>query len=93
MLDVDHNNVLHNRKEASSSFCLNLRIKENMLAQKYKVKWLNDGDCNSNFFHKVMKEMRRYKHIGPERERMVLHGISFNNISMEERLALEDLCL
>lgn len=34
-----------------------------MLAQKSKVKWLKEGDCNSGYFHKVMKE-RSHNHIG-----------------------------
>lgn len=36
-----------------------------MLAQKLKVKWINEGDCNSSYFHKVMKERRIFNHIGP----------------------------
>ncbi|XP_058746998.1 uncharacterized protein LOC131619984 [Vicia villosa] len=57
--------ILFDRKEATSRFWLNLRIKENMLAQKLKVKWLKDGNCNSSLFHKAMKERRRHNHIGP----------------------------
>ncbi|XP_058759273.1 uncharacterized protein LOC131632551 [Vicia villosa] len=57
--------VVLDRKKATIRFWLNLRIKENMLAQKSKLKWLKEGDCNSNFFHKAMKERRRHNQIGP----------------------------
>ena len=40
----NHYDIMKNRKEASSIFWLNLRIKENMLVQKSKVKWLNERD-------------------------------------------------
>ncbi|XP_058753205.1 uncharacterized protein LOC131626408 [Vicia villosa] len=57
--------ILFNRKEATSRFWTKLRIKENMLVQKANLKWLNEGDSNSGFFHKVMKEKRIFNHIGP----------------------------
>ncbi|XP_058727137.1 uncharacterized protein LOC131598567 [Vicia villosa] len=57
--------IVLDRNEANGRFWLNLRIKENMIVQKSKVKWLKDGDCNSSFFHKAMKEKRRHNHIGP----------------------------
>ncbi|XP_058784579.1 uncharacterized protein LOC131659399 [Vicia villosa] len=57
--------IVLDRNEANGRFWLYLRIKENMLAQKSKVKWLKDGDCNSSFFHKAMREKRRHNHIGP----------------------------
>ncbi|XP_058784290.1 uncharacterized protein LOC131659066 [Vicia villosa] len=52
------------RKEASSRLWRNLRIKENMLLQRSKLSWLKEGDSNSGFFHKVMKQRRRHNHIG-----------------------------
>ncbi|XP_058744347.1 uncharacterized protein LOC131616936 [Vicia villosa] len=48
---------------ASKKIWLNLKIKENMLIQKAKLKWLNDGDNNSKYFHRVLKDRRNRNHI------------------------------
>ncbi|XP_058775098.1 uncharacterized protein LOC131649352 [Vicia villosa] len=60
---VDDDIVL--RKEATGRFWRNLRIKENMLLQRSKLLWLKEGDTNSAFFHKMMKQRRRQNHLGP----------------------------
>ncbi|XP_058784819.1 uncharacterized protein LOC131659676 [Vicia villosa] len=55
---------LNSRNDSNKRFWLNFRIKENMLVQKSRLKWLNDGDSNSSIFHNVLKERRRHNHLG-----------------------------
>ncbi|XP_058768728.1 uncharacterized protein LOC131642504 [Vicia villosa] len=57
--------VTSKRRDASSRFWRDLQIKEDMLLQKSRLKWLKEGDSNSGFFHKVIEERRRINHIGP----------------------------
>ncbi|XP_058756958.1 uncharacterized protein LOC131630185 [Vicia villosa] len=53
-----------NKIKASRKIWLNLKVKENMLIQKSRLKWLNDGDFNSRYFHRVMRERRSKNYIG-----------------------------
>lgn len=43
---------------------LNLKIKENILLQKSKLRWNNKGDCNIKYFHSILKERRTRNFIG-----------------------------
>ncbi|XP_058754420.1 uncharacterized protein LOC131627572 [Vicia villosa] len=52
-----------NKVKASKNIWFNLKLKENMLIQKSRLKWLNAGDVNSRFFHNVVKERRRRNRI------------------------------
>src|SRR3954465_14998899 len=52
-----------NKVKASKNIWSKLKLKENMLIQKSRLKWLNDGDINSRFFHNVVKEMRQRNRI------------------------------
>ncbi|XP_058733656.1 glucan endo-1,3-beta-glucosidase-like [Vicia villosa] len=61
---LDSEGIMDKRREATARFWLNLRIKENMLIQKSRLKWLNNGDTNRGFFHIVMKDRRRHNFIG-----------------------------
>ncbi|XP_058741846.1 uncharacterized protein LOC131614250 [Vicia villosa] len=51
--DEGRDEIVRGRKETSSRFWLNLRIKENMILQKSRLAWLNGGDSNSGFFTKL----------------------------------------
>lgn len=62
--NVDLNaEVLSIKRKASKRIWLNLNIKENMPIQMSTLKWLNDTDSISIFFHRVLKERRRRNHI------------------------------
>ncbi|XP_058749036.1 uncharacterized protein LOC131621996 [Vicia villosa] len=68
--------VVEKRREATSRFWRNLRIKENMLLQKSRLRWPKEEDTNSDFFHKVIKGRRRINHIGPlQSSRGVIDGV------------------
>ncbi|XP_058779060.1 uncharacterized protein LOC131653017 [Vicia villosa] len=60
-----HPEIIKGRKEATSRFWTRLRLRENMIVQKSRLRWLKEGDSNSGLFHKVMKDNRNHNHIGP----------------------------
>lgn len=50
--------------KANRKFWMHLKIRENMLIQKARLKWPNDDD-NSKYFHAVMKRGLRHNFLGP----------------------------
>lgn len=64
-LGSDEEVLKEEKNKASKKFWLNLKIKENMIIQRARMKCLNDRDVNSKFFHAVMNKSLRRNHIGP----------------------------
>lgn len=48
-----------NRKEVTASFWKELQMKESLLQQKSRAKWVKEGDMNSKYFHSLLKYCRR----------------------------------
>lgn len=43
---------------ASNDLWKNLQLKESLLRQKLRLKWLKEGDQKTKYFHHVIKERR-----------------------------------
>ncbi|KAG5615181.1 hypothetical protein H5410_015005 [Solanum commersonii] len=57
-----NNNTPENRinlYKAKAEFTRFLKIQEKVLSQKGRIKWLEDGDTYSAFFHRVIKDKRK----------------------------------
>ncbi|XP_059281089.1 uncharacterized protein LOC132034742 [Lycium ferocissimum] len=55
-------NTEENRMELSrcrAQFTRYLKIQDSMLRQKARVKWLEEGDANTAYFHSIIKDRRR----------------------------------
>lgn len=53
------NNGDFSRDEIKDEIWKNLYLKECLLKQKSRQKWLAEGNCNTKYFHAVMRERRR----------------------------------
>lgn len=51
------------RKKITAQLFLQLNRKNNLQAQKARIKWLKEGNVNSSFFHKVINRQRKYNEI------------------------------
>lgn len=64
-LDKLEESLEEENKFSRKNIWLNLKIRENMIIQRARIKWLNDEDENNKFFHVAMKKNMRNNHIGP----------------------------
>lgn len=64
-LGVLEESLEEEKKIASKNIWLNLKIRENMIIQRVRIKWLNDGDENSKYFHVAMMKNLRSNHTIP----------------------------
>lgn len=60
---------------------MNLKIKENMIIQRLRIRWLKDEDSNNKFFHRVMKQSIRRNHIGG----MITNGATGESVEEVKR--------
>lgn len=47
------------RKEVSTKFWRDIRLKESLLCQKSRDRWIREGDSNTKYFHSLLKFRRR----------------------------------
>lgn len=47
---------VNSRSDIINRFWLKLKIKENLIFQKSRIKWDSEGDANIRFFQSTMKE-------------------------------------
>lgn len=51
------------RKESTANLFRSLNQRNNLYAQKAKIRWLNEGDVNSSFFHRAVNFRRKKNEI------------------------------
>ncbi|KAK4724674.1 hypothetical protein R3W88_027453 [Solanum pinnatisectum] len=57
-----NNNSIENRMELSrcrAEFIKYIKLQDSILRQKARIKWLEEGDANTAYFHSIIKDMRR----------------------------------
>lgn len=56
-------NVVVKKKEANALFWQQLMMKESLLKQKSRLRWIKEGDSNTKFFHSCLQDRRRKNQI------------------------------
>lgn len=52
--------VVVKRKEVSANFWKEIHLRESMMSQKSRARWIKEGDMNSRYFHSLMNFRRRW---------------------------------
>lgn len=65
--DIDQdNNTEQGREELNkghAEYIKWLGMQESLLRQKTQIRWFKDGDCNSKYFHSVLRNKRKKLHL------------------------------
>ncbi|GJZ50730.1 hypothetical protein Tco_0605245, partial [Tanacetum coccineum] len=70
--------------EIMEEFCVAVKDEEKLLAQKARIDWLNEGDKNSAFFHKIIKGRRSRNRVHSIRDENGDSSDLFNNILTQD---------
>ncbi|XP_058749275.1 uncharacterized protein LOC131622266 [Vicia villosa] len=55
--------VMDRRRNLQHNIWRNLNLKESMLKQKSRIRWIKEGDCNTKYFHAAVRNRSRKNNI------------------------------
>ncbi|XP_060216327.1 uncharacterized protein LOC132643819 [Lycium barbarum] len=65
--DLDlNNNSPQDREELNKGYAKYIKwmgLQDSLMKQKARTNWFKEGDCNTNYFHKILRERRRRLHL------------------------------
>lgn len=62
LASINYNNIdewMGKRRIASKSIWDSIHLKESIIRQKYRNRWIKEGDVNTRFFHAILKDKYR----------------------------------